>query len=107
MADVTLTPQTPTRSAPANFTDNKTAATTGNNYLLANDGNTRLMAQSTGGGNIIFATPGDVDGLAITDRTVALTAAKLYIFPPLPPAVYGTTVTITVSANTDIMAIKA
>lgn len=106
MADVQLTPLAPTRAAPANFTDNKTAATTGNNYLVANDGNTRILAQSTAGANITFVTPGDVDGLAIPDRVVALTAAKLYVFPPFPPAIYGDTLTITVSANTDLAAVK-
>jgi len=106
VADVTVTPKTPTRAAPANFTDDLTAATSGNTYLVPNDGNTRLVARSTPGATLTVETPGDVDGLAIADRAFTLAAGKVYVIPPLSPAAYGNTLRVTVSANTDLLAVK-
>lgn len=105
MGDSTVTPLAIGRATPANITTGKTAAVSGTNYLIANDGNTRIYAMSTAGANLTVATPGTVDGLAITDLVVALTGTSIYLLGPFPAASYGTQLTVTVSANTDIAAI--
>lgn len=111
MADVTMTVYDAARvvaSAP-NFTDNKTAATSSNTYLIPNNGRVVLHANCGAGGNLTVATPGTVDGLAITDNVNALTAAKHYVFGPFPPSIYNDALgrlSVTVSANTDLFAVR-
>lgn len=105
MADVSLTPLTVGRATPANYTDGKTAATATNNYLIANNGNTRLIATSTAGANLTVVTAATLDGLTIADLVIALAAGKTYIIGPFPRTVYGTTLTVLVSAATDIAAV--
>jgi hypothetical protein len=111
MADFTLTVYDAARvvaSAP-NFTDNKTAATASNNYYIPNNGRVVLHAISGAGGNLTVQTPGTVDGLAVTDNVNALVAAKHYVFGPFPPATYNDSqgrLLVTVSANTDLFAVR-
>src|SRR5215213_5149537 len=91
MAEVTVSPVTPTRVAAsaANYTDSKTAATSGNNYNIANNGNVVLILECTAGGTATVATPGSVDGNTITDLSLTTTAAKVQIWGPFPPQVYN------------------
>lgn len=106
MATVPLTVYTLNRTTGVDFTTNKTAATAGNTYTVVNDGTVRLMLLCSGGGTATVTTPGTVDGLAIGDLTLTLTAAKQYIFGTFPPGTYGTTLSFTVSANTDVLAVR-
>ena len=106
MADITLTVYTSDRSSGANFTDDKTAATSSNNYLFANDGNTRLHVNSTAGSTVTVVTPNTTDGNAIADKALTAGAAKQMTWGPWPQSIYGATVTVTVSANTDIQAVR-
>lgn len=111
MADVTMTVYDARRlvaSAP-NFTDSKTAATSSNTYYIPNDGRIVLHANCGAGGNLTVETPSTVDGLAVTDLVNALTAAKHYVFGPFPPQVYNDSqgrLKVTVSANTDLFAVR-
>jgi hypothetical protein len=108
MADVTLTVYTPTRATGVAVTDNHTNATAGTNYLFANDERTVLIATCTdgGGGTATVDVPATEDGNAIADRTLTLAANKQLVFGPWPKTVYGTTVSVTVSAATDLLAMS-
>lgn len=106
MSDVAVTPLNVNRGAGASFED-ATAATDGNNYLAPNDGNTRLMCSSTAGSTVTVATPGTVDGLAISDLTLTVPDGdKIVVFGPFPPNIYGAVLSVTVSAATSIAALK-
>lgn len=111
MADVNVTVYRAGRAAAssANYTDNKTAATSGNNYLIPNNGKVGLVLECTGGGTATVATPGTQDGLAITDLTLTTTAAKILLWGAFPPAYYNDAnnkMTVTVSANTNLFAFQ-
>lgn len=109
MGDVNVTPVDVNRGAGANFTDSKTAATAGNNYLIPNDGRTLLLANSSGGGTVTVLKPNAVDGDAISGKALTATAGKTIAFGPFPPGVYNDAngkMTVQVSANTDIMAVR-
>ena len=111
MANITMTVYDATRlvaSAP-NVTDNKTGATSSNTYLIPNNGRVVLVVQSTAGATITVATPGTVDGNAIADLTFAAAATKQYVIGPFPPDVYNNSagqLSVTVSANTDLLAAR-
>jgi hypothetical protein len=111
MADINLTVYDAKRlvaSAP-NFTDNKTAATSSNNYYLPNDGRIVLHAVCGAGGNLTVVTPNTVDGLAVTDLVNTLVAAKHYVFGPFPPQIYNDSqgrLLVTVAANTDLFVVR-
>jgi hypothetical protein len=111
MADFTLTVYPATRavaSAP-NFTDNETAATSGNNYYVPNNGKVLIVANAATTANVTVQTPNTVDGLAITDLTLALADTDVRIFGPFPPAYYNDgdgRLKITVDANTNLMAVR-
>lgn len=111
MADFTLTVYDATRlvaSAP-NYTDNLTAATSGNNYYIPNNGRVLLIAVAGTTANLTVETPNAIDGLAITDLVNALADTKIRAFGPFPPAIYNDAqgrLKVTVSANTSLFAIR-
>lgn len=104
MADINLTVYKTGRGAGVNLTDNATAATAGNTYKAANDGRVKLIANCIAGGTMTVQTPNLVDGNAIADKTLALTAGKTLIFGPFPVGVYGSTLVVSVDANTSLLA---
>jgi len=105
MPDVTIPIAVVDRSG-LNLVDEKTAASAGNSYLISNDGATRLHLLAAAGATVTVATTYTVDGLALADLTVAVPAGEPLLVGPFPPAIYGTTLTVTVSANTDIVAFR-
>jgi hypothetical protein len=111
MADITMTVYGPGRTLAtgANYTDNKTAATSSNVYYIPNDGNVRLAAAAGTTSNMTIETPGTgPDGLAITDNVIALDT-KVRIFGPFPPQNYNDAqgrLKVTVSANADLFAFR-
>lgn len=111
MAEVTVTVYDAGRVAAsgANYTDNKTAATSANNYNIPNNGRVGLVLECTAGGTATVATPNAVDGLAITDLVLTTTAAKVQIWGAFPPATYNNSannLVLTVSANTNVLAFR-
>lgn len=111
MAEVTVTVYDAGRAAAsgANYTDNKTAATSANNYNIPNNGRVGLVLECTAGGTATLATPNAVDGLAITDLVLTTTAAKVQIWGAFPPAIYNNSannLVLTVSANTNAFAFR-
>lgn len=111
MSDIALTVYETSRAATAavNFTDNKVAATSGNNYQFVNDGRIVIISSASGGANIGAVTQMSVDGKAVADDVLVAGTAKVCVFGPFPPAIYNDAngkVTITVSANTDLMAFR-
>jgi hypothetical protein len=111
MADIAVTVQQAGRAAvsTANYTDDKTAATSGNNYLIPNDGKVGVILECTGGGTATVLTPNAVDGLAITDLALTLTAAKIKLWGGFPPKHYNNSseqLSISVSANTNLLAFR-
>lgn len=111
MADITMTVYDTSRavSTTANYTDNETAAASGNTYYIANNGRVFLIAEAASTANVVVATPNSVDGNAITDLTLALADTDMRVFGPFPPSVYNDSqgrIAITVSANTNLMAVR-
>ena len=111
MANVTVTVYEPGRAAAssANYTDNKTAATSGNSYLIANNGRVLVMLECTAGGTATAVTQNTIDGLAVTDNVLTTTAAKIQVWGPFPPSIYNNAsgqLEITVSANTNLLAVR-
>lgn len=107
MAEITPTVYDAGRAAAsgANYTDNKTAATSGNNYNVANNGRVGMIAECTAGGTVTVVTPGTVDGSAITDLALTATAAKILLWGAFPPSIYNNSsnnMVVTVSANTNL-----
>ncbi len=109
MANVTLTVTDCTRAG-INITDNDTTVSAGNNYFFPNNERVVLIITNAAGSNTLTViTPGTVDGLAITDLTVVLTASKTYAVGPFPKAYYNdatNSVQFTVSAGADIMPLR-
>lgn len=111
MSNITMTVYEASRAATAvaNYTDNKTAATSGNSYLIPNNGRVMLVAECTAGGTVTAVTQNTIDSLAVTDATLTATAAKILIWGPFPPAIYNNAsgqLEITVSANTNLLAVR-
>jgi hypothetical protein len=111
MAEVTVTVYDAGRLAAsgANYTDNKTAAVSGSNYNIPNNGKVGLVLECTAGSTATVATPGTVDGLAITDLTLTTTAAKVQIWGAFPPSIYNNSsnnLVVTVAANTNLFAFR-
>ena len=69
-----------------------------------NDEITFLHVKNGSGGSIdvTIQTPGTIDGLAITDRTVAVPASGERMIGPFPASVYGATLTISYSGVTSL-----
>lgn len=111
MAEISVTVYDAGRSATtgANYTDNKTAATSGNNYNIPNNGRVGVILECTGGGTATFVTQGSVDALSVTDLTVTTTAAKIAIWGGFPPDIYNDSsgrLVATVSAATNLFAFR-
>lgn len=106
MAPITLTVRVPGRAATVSFVDSKQAVTAADTISCPNDGRTVLICDAAGGANVTVSTPNTLDGQAIAERVLAAGTAKMAIMGPYPPSVYGSTLAITVSANTDMMAVS-
>lgn len=108
MSLVTLTPLTCNRAAtPANYTDGKTAGVSTNTYQFANDGNTRLLADAAAPMVVSVVIVAKADGLAATSKAFTIiTGSKTLIMGPFPIGIYGETVTLTVSGNTNIAVVS-
>ncbi len=111
MAEIPVTVYDPGRAAAsgANYTDNKTAATSGNNYNIPNNGRVLVVLECTTGGTAVFVTQSVIDGLSVTDLTVTTTAAKILLWGPFPPDIYNKsdgTLVVTVSAATNLFAVR-
>ena len=111
MAEISVTVYQAGRAAAsgANYTDNKTAATSGNNYNIPNNGLVGVILECTTGGNATFVTQNTIDigGLAVSDLTVTTTAAKIQLWGGFPPLYYNKadgTMVVTVSAATNLFA---
>jgi hypothetical protein len=111
MADFTLTVYDATKvvSSAPNYTDSETAATSGNNYYIPNNGRVLLIAEAATTANLTVQTPNTQDGNAISDLVLALADTDIRIFGPFAPAYYNDAqgrMLVTVSANTNLMAIR-
>ena len=70
----------------------------GNSFV--NDGRVLLrLVASSGTPTVTVVTPGTIDGLAVADITYTLSTSAIFV-GPFPPEIYGSTVTLTSSANT-------
>ena len=110
MADVLLTVRDTSRSAGVNVTDLDTAVTSADAFFAPNNGNVRLIVvNAAGANNVTVTTPNTVDGLAVADLVISLTASKTYVLGPFPPAIYNNSagqVRFTVSANADVTVVR-
>jgi len=110
MADVILTVYDASRPAGVNVTDQDTAATDANVYYVPNNGSVRLIVVNAAGSNTVtVTTPNTVDGLAIADLAITLTASKTYLLGPFPTSIYNDgqgRLSFTVSANADVTAVR-
>jgi hypothetical protein len=111
MAEVTVTVYDAGRVAAsgANYTDNKTAAVSGNNYNIPNNGKVGVILECTAGGTASFVTQNTVDGQSVTDLSVTTTAAKIQLWGAFPPSIYSNAsgnLVATVSANTNLFAFR-
>lgn len=111
MADVLMTvyPTTRAIATAPNLTDNGTAATSSNTYLIPNNGKVLLCAKAATTATMTIATPNSVDGNAIADLALALPDADQYIVGPFPPSVYNNSagqLSVTVSANVTLFPVR-
>lgn len=109
MANIDMTVYTAARSSAANYTDNKTAATSANTYFIPNNGRVGLVAECTAGGTGTIASQKTVAGLAVEDLELTLTAAKILIWGGFPVDVFNNAdgeMVVTVSANTNLFAFR-
>ena len=111
MAEVTVTVYDPGRAAAsgANYTDNKTAAVSGNNYNIPNNGRVGIILECTAGSTATVVTPNSVDSLSVTDLTLTTTAAKIQLWGPFPTSIYNNAsgnMVVTVAANTNLFAFR-
>ncbi len=83
----------------------------GNGFTVVNDGSMVLHIKNVAaGGNCIVTvvTPGTVDGLAITDRTVTIADGEEHFIGPFPPGIYnvggatGELIQVDFSENTNV-----
>lgn len=111
MPTVTLTPLASSRTTPVVITAaSGTAVVSGNDYVFANDGNTRLIILNSSSSNTVtIATPNTVDGLAISDRTYTVASSANGVAGPFPTAIYNNAsgqVSFTVSQNAEVFVIR-
>lgn len=106
MAEVNLTVQAISRTTGADHTTNKTTCASGSNYHVANDGNTRLIMAAASTSVVTIVTPNTVDANAIAELAITLGNTNVKIFGPFPISVYGSDLVLSVSANTDVTAIR-
>lgn len=90
MAQVELTVHQARRTG-LSITDNDVTSSASDTYIFPNDGRTCIAAAnaSGGSGNVVVVTPNTVDGLAITDLTVAVADSKQTVIGPFPKDVYN------------------
>lgn len=105
MADVVKNPEDVTRAGLA--ATYLTGLTTTDTYVVENNGRVILHFKKTGAGacTATIKTPGTVDGLAVSDRTVNVPATTGDVFiGPFPPADYneGGSLKITLSEVTGL-----
>lgn len=111
MADVTMTVYDASRAqatAP-NYTDNKTAATSGNNYYIPNNGRVALIVVAGTTATVTVATPGTVDGNAVADLAITLPDTDQIVLGPFPTGTYNDPqgrLLVTVSAATSLFAVR-
>lgn len=111
MPTVTLTPIPASRTTPVDITAaSGTAVSSGNDYVFANDGNTRLVILNSSSSNTVtIATPNTVDGLAISDRTYTVASSDNVVAGPFPTSIYNNAsgqVSFTVSQNAEVFVIR-
>lgn len=65
-------------------------------HTFTNDGKRTFVHVVNGATamNLTVVTPNTVDGLAVSDRTVAIGSSEEHFVGPFPTDVYGTTVTV-------------
>jgi hypothetical protein len=80
------------------------ASAAGGGDTVPNDEKTFLHIKNGGGSQITLTiqTPGTVDSLAITDRTVDIPAAGERMIGPFPASYYGATLTLSYSGVTSV-----
>lgn len=101
MAITTLTVQkiTKTGLAPSY------SAANADGHYVANNGRVFLHCKNTNAAarNVTIVTPNQVDGLAISDRTVTVPALTGDVMiGPFSPEIYGSMMTVTFDAVTDL-----
>lgn len=99
----TLTPESPLRAA--NDVTLASAASGGDEFV--NDGKTLILALNSSGApiTITVVTQATVDGLAVTDLTLAVGAGDYGWFGPFPTGIYNDgdgKVQLTYSTHTDL-----
>lgn len=82
--------------------DPGTAADNVNGDTFPNGGNTLLVMNNTAGssGTVNIATTQSIDGLTAPTRQFTIPANSIRVAKLGPPAIYGSTVTVTASAST-------
>jgi hypothetical protein len=106
MALVTLTVHTPNRTTAVSFVDSHTGITSADTVSVPNDERTVLILDAAAGANVTVVTPNTVDTLAVSDKVLAAGTAKISVFGPFPKRYYGSTLTLTTSANVDVLALS-
>lgn len=106
MAEINMTVYAASRTSAVNYTDNKLTCASGNNYHVANDGNTRLIMAAASSSVLTVVTPNTVDANAIAELAITLGDTKIKLYGPWPTAIYGTDMVFSVSANTDVIAVR-
>lgn len=106
MATTTLLTQAISRSG----LDPAYTAANADGHTITNGGRMFIHVKNgdTSSKTITVTTPGEVDGLAIADRTVTIAAGEEAVIGPFPPAIYNTDpgvtdkITVTFSAVTSV-----
>jgi len=106
MAEVNMTVAAINRTTGANYTDGKATCASGSNYHVANNGNVRLTMAAATTATVTIVTPNAVDANAIAELAITLGDTKIKTFGPFPTNVYGTDMVFSVSANTDVIAVR-
>jgi hypothetical protein len=99
MARTILTISRPARTGTAAPTEQ--TGDTVNGHVVTNSGRTIITVRNadTSSHNVTFQTPGTVDGLAISDRQVAVPASSALDFAGFPPSIYGSSMNIDVDST--------
>ena len=110
MADVTLDITGLTGQPSNNAVTLETSLSSGDRYLVANDGKTLVLIRKTTGTApvVTFRTTREVSGLAVADPTVTVAVNTTRIIGPFPVNLYGETLafTLTNEANVSLGAIR-
>lgn len=110
MADIVLAAVDGNRSTGVNVTTQATAVSSGNTYLIPNNGYVRLVVANGASANTLTVqTPRSVDGNAVADLSIPLAASTTYVLGPFPTTIYNTDagqLALSVSASASITAIR-